>query len=341
MTFYYETAPLPTRLAHLAHNLPEGWHHLESWLALVLELVIPFAIFGPRRVKLAAFAAFTGFQIVNAATANYGFFCYLACALHVFLLGDRDVARAQTWLAKQARQLRLRLQQRMRSRPAKAALRPRRSLRARARWLRIVIHRRRLLPRLPRGLRRAAALTFCAIYIGISTLEGLGRFGGQRGQELAASAADLRAIYAPLRLVSTYHLFAAITRERIEPEVQTTSDGLTWTAHDLRFKPGDPTRAPPFVAPHQPRLDFQLWFYGLSRRRGVPAYVQGLLDRVCHDPDAVAGFFAGPLPNRPASARIAFFRYRFTTPAERRATGAWWTREAAGATGPLACRPRG
>ena len=54
----------------------------------MLELVLPFAIFGPRRARLFAAAAFTLFQIVNAATANYGFFCYLALALHVFLLDD-------------------------------------------------------------------------------------------------------------------------------------------------------------------------------------------------------------------------------------------------------------
>jgi hypothetical protein len=164
------------------------------------------------------------------------------------------------------------------------------------------------------------------------------RFGGEAGQAIAASAADLRGLYAPLRLVSTYHLFAAITRERIEPEVQ-TFDGQTWTAHDLRYKPGDVARPPPLVAPHQPRLDFQLWFYGLGRRRGVPAYVQGLLERVCRDPGAVEAFFAAPLPSRPASARVAFYRYRFTTPSERRATGAFWAREPAGSTSPVLCRP--
>ena len=52
MTYYYETAPLPTWLALYAHHLPAWWHHLESRLTLVLELVVPFAIFGPRRARL-------------------------------------------------------------------------------------------------------------------------------------------------------------------------------------------------------------------------------------------------------------------------------------------------
>src|SRR6185436_14557705 len=105
MTYYYETAPLPTWLAYYAHHLPAWWHHFESRATLVLELVIPFGIFGPRRLRLFAFVAFTLFQIANAATANYGFFCYLAVVLGVFLLDDADVERARAHLARAARRL--------------------------------------------------------------------------------------------------------------------------------------------------------------------------------------------------------------------------------------------
>src|SRR5262249_29618198 len=134
----------------------------------------------------------------------------------------------------------------------------------------------------------------------------------------------LSVLISPLRVVNTYHLFAQITRERIEPEVQVTTDGSTFTALPLRYKPGDLSRAPGIVAPHQPRLDFQLWFYGLSFRRGMPPYVAALLDRICHDADAVQSFFPEPLPHDPVAVRIAFSRYHFTTPAQRERTGAFW-----------------
>src|SRR5262245_17015850 len=67
MTFYYETAPLPTVLAWFAHNAPAWWHHLESRATLVLELVLPLAIFGPRQLRLIAAAGLTGFQLINLA----------------------------------------------------------------------------------------------------------------------------------------------------------------------------------------------------------------------------------------------------------------------------------
>ncbi len=34
----------------------------------------------------------------------------------------------------------------------------------------------------------------------------------------------------------------------------------TWTEYEFAYKPGSPTRPPPWVAPHMPRLDWQMWF---------------------------------------------------------------------------------
>ncbi len=100
MTYYYETAPLPTWLAWRAHHLPVWWHHFESRATLVLELIVPFGIFGPRPLRRFAAVAFTLFQIGNAATSNYGFFCYLALVLSVFLLDDADIERARARIAR-------------------------------------------------------------------------------------------------------------------------------------------------------------------------------------------------------------------------------------------------
>jgi hypothetical protein len=289
MTFYYETAPLPTTLAWFAHHLPTWWHHLESRATLVLELVLPFGIFGPRRARLALAAVFTGFQIINAATANYGFFCYLAVALHLFLLDDGDVAP----LAR--------------------------------RWLRPDVA--------PSSSRfRGAAFAGAGLWLLLSLLNGFVHFS--EGGAWLATLEPLREMIEPLRLVNTYHLFASITRTRIEAQFEVETAGQ-WRPVPLWHKPGDPRRRPDFVAPHQPRVDFQLWFYGLSFQR-QPQYVLMLVDRLCRDPAAVAPLFRDPPP--PAEAvRIAYYQYRFTTPAERRATGAWWNRTLVDTTQPVPC----
>jgi hypothetical protein len=133
-----------------------------------------------------------------------------------------------------------------------------------------------------------------------------------------------------LLLVNAYHLFASMTLVRREPVIEGTADGETWRAYELRYEPGDVDRAPPFVAPHQPRVDFLDWFLFLGGREHP--YFDTLLDRLLHDPDAVSSLLArNPFPDAPPIAlRVAVYRYRFTDLATRRATGAWWTRELLG-----------
>lgn len=335
MTYYYETAPLPTRFAFFFHHLPAGWHHLESRATLALELLVPFGIFGPRPARLFAAAAFTLFQMLNLSTANYGFFCYLALALHVFLLDDRDVERAWLWFRQAAPGVLVALGGRI----AQSMAAARKRMRA---WLGPRGHRP--FPALPPAARLWLKRTGAAAYLAVSFGEGLLHFS-----EPGAAVALLRPaleLDARLRLVNTYHLFAAITRDRIEPEFQTLSDGAidldrspddAFEAHPLRHKPGDVRRAPDFVAPHQPRVDFQLWFYGLRFRGRVPAYVSTLLERMCEDPAAVQPLFPSPLPPRPAAVRIVYWRYTFAGPAERQATGAWWHRERLAASPTFPC----
>lgn len=347
MAYYYETAPIPTWVAWYAHHLPAVWHKIESWATLAFELACPILIFTPRAGRLVAFSVFTVFQIVNIATANYGFFSYLALVLGVVLLDDSDVE----WAARRLRRLRARSMRRLPDRG-------RAERRLRARWriarsrlreaaarlgspftaaTRSVVERIFTTDRRRRVARRArtvAAAVPVTLYVAVSAEEATENFwpGGPRSEAMASLAASI----APFRIVNTYHLFGSITRERVEPTFE-TFDGSQWTEHDLHYKPGPVTRAPPFVAPHQPRVDFLLWFYGLSYERGVPAYVQNLLTRLCTDPDAVAPLFAGPLADHPSAARVSFYQYHFTSTEQRNTTGSFWARELLGGARGLRC----
>jgi lipase maturation factor 1 len=320
MTYYYETAPLPAALGWLAHQLPAAWHHLESWSTLAFEIGAPVLAFGPRPGLLFCAAVLTLFQVGNLLTANYGFFSTLALVLHLFLLDDRDL------LALGARLRRARAHGRkgrpgLRQTLARVRLARRGLRRARSRLV--------WVPRSDEGrtMKRLGTLTLATVvgglYVGVSLFDGIHRFWPE-GPQLGFFE-QLRPLHRPYRLINNYHLFGHITRERIEPTFQ-TFDGEAWTTHDLHYKPGDPGRAPPYVAPHQPRVDFLLWFYGLGHARGTPLYVATLLDRLCHDPGAVTSLFVHPLPDAPEATRVAFYRYHFTTFEERARTGAWWTR---------------
>lgn len=381
MTFYYETAPIPTRLGWTWHHLSEAWHHVESAFGMGFELFIAPLIFGPRAARLIALATFTAFQLVNLLTANYGFFVYTALGLHLFLLDDRDLARLGAWWKRQKTRV-----ARLFERPRIPTLTgeppppsPWQRLRERCRALRdgLAERRRRALSRGLLGAwaraRRtrlwhrawylALVLPVTLVWLTLSLRAGLDYF--TRPAEVCESrrpreciprgpltdgfleATEPLAPLSRLRVANRYHLFGHITRERIEPEVQTLDPATgEWTAHHLHYKPGPLDRAPPFVAPHQPRVDFRLWFYGLRVRQGdtrMPLYVSNLLDRLCHDPEAIQSLFPEPLPAAPRAVRFAFYTYRFTTPEEReraRPLERWWRRERIGQLRPRVCSAR-
>jgi len=155
---------------------------------------------------------------------------------------------------------------------------------------------------------------------------------------LARVLRPVRAALDEVRTINAYHLFAQMTLVRREAVIEGSNDGADWRAYELHYQPGDVDRAPPFVAPHQPRVDFQMWFLLLGGR--LAPWFHTLLDRLQHDPAVVAPLFArNPFPDAPPRlVRIAVYRYRFSDAATRARTGAWWTRELLGTSQPLTAR---
>lgn len=155
---------------------------------------------------------------------------------------------------------------------------------------------------------------------------------------LPGPAIALYRVVEPLRIVNRYGLFAVMTTGRPEIVVEGSDDGIVWKPYEFRFKPGDPRRPPPFVAPHQPRLDWQMWFAALE---GCEAsqWFRPFLDRLREGSPEVLGLLASdPFAGRPpARLRSVLYDYRFTDPATRSAAGTWWRREAKG----LYCRDLG
>ena len=136
---------------------------------------------------------------------------------------------------------------------------------------------------------------------------------------------------APLRSANGYGLFAVMTTSRPEILVEGSDDGVRWRAYEFRWKPGDLSRRPGFVAPHQPRLDWQMWFAALGSYRENPWLIRMLQRLLEGSPEVRALFATDPFsPNPPRFVRAVVFDYRFTDSAERGRTGAWWKREERG-----------
>jgi hypothetical protein len=74
LRYHYETQPLPTWTSWYLHQAP-GWFHAASvGFMFWAELIAPFFVFGPRRVRMVGFWSIVLLQVLIAATGNYGFF---------------------------------------------------------------------------------------------------------------------------------------------------------------------------------------------------------------------------------------------------------------------------
>jgi lipase maturation factor 1 len=281
LDYHYWSQPLPTVFGWWADKSPEWFKHFSVAFCLVVEIIVPFFIWTPRRPRLIAAGLMIFLQVVIALTGNYCFFNLLTIALCLLLIDDAALGRKYATVRDRGYTCRLSIL---------AAV--------------IVI-----IVTLPTN----AWLIFTAF------------------RPDAEWPRFLIAIYGrtePFRIVNGYGLFRVMTKDREEIVIEGSADGMDWLPYEFRWKPGDVMRAPGWCAPHQPRLDWQMWFAALGTPRENP-WLGGLIIRLLQGAPAVSGLLAkNPFPREPPRyIRAMFYRYRFTTLREHRQTGAWWKRE--------------
>lgn len=147
------------------------------------------------------------------------------------------------------------------------------------------------------------------------------------------------AVIAPFEIVNTYGLFAVMTTTRPEIVLEGSDDQVTWREYSFPYKPGNLHRALPFVAPYQPRLDWQMWFAALGSYQSNP-WVGELIYRLLTGEQSVLGLLdPAPFEKPPRFIRALLYEYDFTSPSERAHTGAVWQRTLKGIWfGPVSLR---
>jgi lipase maturation factor 1 len=309
LRYHYETQPLPTWIGWYAHELPLGVQKFSTAAMFVIELVVPFAIFFGRRWRRWSFWPLAGLQCLIALTGNYTFFNLLTITLCVLLLDD-EVLRLLPWRST-------------RKTGAQAEAEGVESDGGRRRGARV------------QALATAIFATFVFV---TSSVRFAGQFVGyQRFPDLLLQPVVWT---ARLRSINSYGLFAVMTTRRPEILVEGSRDGQTWLPYEFKWKPGDPKRRPGFVAPHQPRLDWQMWFAALDDYQRE-AWFWRFEQRLLEGSPAVRALLArDPFADAPPrSVRAQLYDYRFTDRTERRATGAWWLRDHVGDYGPTVPAP--
>ncbi len=107
MTYYYETAPLPSWGGWLVQQFPLWFHHASVLFTFFVELPLAICIFLPRRFRQAFFLIHLPFQASIGLTSNYGFFNLLSAALSLMVLDDRTLGEASRLCRRLARRERV------------------------------------------------------------------------------------------------------------------------------------------------------------------------------------------------------------------------------------------
>jgi hypothetical protein len=293
VAIHYESQPLPTWIGWLAFQMPLWFQKISCFAMFFVELVAPFFIFGPRRVRLVAFMLLVGLQGLIALTGNYAFFNLLSVALCVLLLDDAALRRCvpRRWRAR--------------------------------------TNRKAEAPKIAGRVQRVVALVAALILFPAGTAMLIG---------LRTRSAPILPFYEPVQLavydarwVNGYGLFANMTEGRREIAIEGSNDGREWEEWPWKWKPDDPERRPRFVAPHQPRLDWQMWFAALGHRNSR-IVVQRLMVRLLEGSEPVEDLLGpSPFPDGPPRyLRAAIYDYHMTDWKTLREEGTWWRRERLG-----------
>lgn len=288
---HFETQPLPTLLGYYAHALPSIIKRSLVVYALLCETVLPPLFLLPR-LRPYLLGPTVLLQLGILLTGNYGYFNLQVLVLCLLLSPPHWLSRLVPVPTARAAE--------DEDDPSQHRLPP---------------HLLTALPRL------AAALILFAASIGhlLLTL--------RIDPQLPSPIRRAMQVTAPIHAVSHYGPFAAMTTTRPELILEGSQDGLTWREYSFRYKPGDLQRAPRWNAPHQPRLDWQMWFAALGSPKDSP-WLEVLLLRLLEgSPDVLWLFDHDPFAGqRPRYLRITHYQYRFTTLAERKQTGAYFVR---------------
>ncbi|MEO6873904.1 MAG: lipase maturation factor family protein [Opitutaceae bacterium] len=308
MDVLYETAPSPTLLGYLDHQLPHFWHVGELILTFAAELLAPLlAVFAGRRGRWIAFGLWSALQAGIQLTCNFGWLNTASFALGFVLFDDQMLASA-------ARTLRLnRLSQFISVRAVAFAVPPL------ALWRRY-------------GLRLALGIHFYLTLVVFAVVAGLPSNG-----VTDLFTKPLRLAFGGFGSANVYQLYAKLDPFHLVVEFVGSDDGgRSWLPYEFRYFPQRLDRVSPFMAPYFARFEAALQIQVITRDQPTVLYELVVKQLLRQNPEVLRLFGNNPFPHGPPQMiRTPGYRYQFTDLATHRRNGLYWKREYLGEHLPL------
>lgn len=303
LDYHYFTQPIPHGMSWHFHHLPDWFDNMSLCIMFAIELVIPFFIFAPRRIRTVALILQILLQLLIMLTGNFGFFNLLTCLLCIPLLADQSFPKClRNVLASPNHQEPYSI----------------------PRWL--------------AWSRRAVLWPIAAVILVMSTLE-LGQACQwidlhQRDPTLWSPPESILSFHqtlAPYRSINGYGLFRVMTTERPEIIIAGSDDGITWKPYLFKWKPVHLEKLPGCAIPHMPRLDWQMWFAALNyhtHRQFRPWFARFMRELKNNNNTVTALLEHNPFAEQaPQYIRVELYLYTYTSLEKHRKTGHLWERK--------------
>jgi hypothetical protein len=259
----------------------------------------------PRRLRLIACVCEILLQLTIAFSGNYGFFNLLTIVLCIALLDDQLLQRLAP---DRLRQWFARARTRTQDKPPQA------------------IPGSNQTPAIGRSLNPILTVTVAVLVLTVSSILLVVMFRWRI--DWPQPLIGLYSSTAPFRSINNYGLFAVMTTNRPEIIVEGSNDGEKWLPYEFKWKPGDLKSRPAFVAPHQPRLDWQMWFAALGDYRQNQWFINFCYRLLQGKPEVIHLLQTNPFSNAPPKyIRAVVYEYKFTDRKTRKRDGTWWSRE--------------
>jgi hypothetical protein len=274
--YHFETQPIPNPFSRYFHFLPHAVLQFGVIWTFIVEGFAPLFAFWPRWGRYIAGLLIISFQFTLIVSGNLSFFNWLTILPALACFDDRFWRWIMpTWIKSFAMEAQL---------AAK--------------------------PHLPMVVTSWVVFGIVAL---LSIQPALNLIApGPQGQVMNGTFD-----FDPLHIVNTYGAFGTVGKER-DVIVFEGTDGddpdnsADWKEYPYVGSPWDPMRRPPFIAPYQPHLDWQLWFAAMAAPEQYP-WTYNLVWKLLHNDPATLGLFAGnPFPDHPPKfVRAVLYIYHF------------------------------
>jgi len=290
LNYYFETQPLPHMGAWYFHQLPEWILQGGVLLVFFTELIVPFFIFLPRKFRLFAAAITIVMQLLIIATSNHNWINLLTITLCLFLLDD-DILKKML-----PRCLHFHL-----------------STESNVEHSQLIKKSAYVLPVFALMIVVSSTTAFTAMVSDI---------------KIADTLKESTMIVRSWGIGHIFHVFPTMQVERHELQLEGSDDGIEWKVYEFKYKPGALDEKPAFIIPHQPRLDWMIWFVP-PRSENMMYWFDRFLMKVYEGSPQVLGLLKyNPFPDKPPRyLRVQVYQYWFTSMQERADSGRIWRRK--------------